>query len=106
MSYGFEFYDASGAKTLSQEDLAIQFIDVFSVNPTTTGSRNYTNIGFSNVIAVATADEPVLSNAASFLSANYIGVSAVISGGTVTVSWNPRYQSGDLYNVNIYVFGY
>jgi hypothetical protein len=106
MSHGFEFFDSSGNKTLSQLDIAIQFIGLFSVSPTSTGSQNFPNIGFSNVVAVATADEPVISNAASFLSANYINLSTTINSSTITVNWSPRYRIGDQYDVNIYVFGY
>jgi hypothetical protein len=106
MSHGFAIYDTAGVLSLSQDDLAIQFIDLFSVSPLTTGSRTYTNLGFSNVVAVATPDEPTVSNAASVISANFITVTTVVSGGTVTVSWAPKYQLGSVYDVNIYVFGY
>jgi hypothetical protein len=106
MSFGFAIYDAAGNLSLSQADLAVQFIDLFSVSPTTSGSKSYNNIGYSNVVAVATADEPVISNAASVISANFISVNAAVSGNLVIVSWAPKYQLGSVYPVNIYVFGY
>lgn len=106
MSFGFNVRDASGNLSLVSSDLAIQFIDLFSVSPTSSGTKTYSNIGYSNVIAVATADEPTITNLASFMSANYINLTTTIQTSSVNVSWSPKYQSGTVYNVNIYVFGY
>jgi len=107
MSYGFSTFDSNGIQSLTSNDLAIQFIDLFSVTPTSSGSKNYNNtVGFTKVIAIATPDEPAVTDASSFFAVNFINVSANISGSTITVSWSPSFQSGNVYNVNIYVFGY
>jgi hypothetical protein len=106
MSFGFEVFSAGGVKTLSDADLAIQFIDRFVVSPTTSGSRTYTNVGFSNIVVTSTAVEPTTTSAASFTAINYINTSASIVGNTITVSWSPNFQSGLLRDVEVFVFGY
>lgn len=106
MSFGFEVYNASGVRTLSDAELAIQFIDRFTVSPTSSGSRTYTNIGFTNIVVTSTQEEPTTTSAASFTAINYINTSASISGNTITVSWSPNFQSGTVFDVDVFVFGY
>jgi hypothetical protein len=106
MSYGFEIYDSNGNSSLSQNDLAIQFIDVFTVSQSSTGSKVYANNGFKGALVFASPVEPVGSDITSFTSANFKSTSSSVTTSSITINYSPGYQYGNSYDVYIYVYGY
>lgn len=105
MTYGFRLYDASGVLRLSETDLAIQLVDVFEVDPTTSGSKNYTVAGAIGLQTTQTQKEPSDVNSRSAMAPfNSVAVSLSNTGSAWTLSWVPRHQIGTKLDVIVYVY--
>ena len=105
MSFGFKVWDALGVARLSSDDFSVASVDVFTVSPTSTGSKTYTDAGGYNFIVTQTQVEPSSVDLASLRSFNSVNISVTTSGNDKIVSWSPSKQIGSLYNVIIYVMG-
>lgn len=105
MTHGFRMYDASGVLRLSEADLAIQLVDVFEVDPVTSGSKNYQVAGAISLQTTQTQKEPSDVSTRSAMSP-FNSVTATLSnaGSAWTLNWAPRHQVGTKLNVIVYVY--
>lgn len=105
MSFGFKVWDALGVARLSSDDFSVASVDVFTVSPTSTGSKTYVDAGGYDFIVTQTQVEPTTTDIASLRSFNSVTITVTTSGSNKVVSWVPGKQVGLLYDVIIYVMG-
>ena len=105
MTFGFKVCDAGGVVRLSSDDFSLASIDVFTISPTSTGSKTYVDAAGYDFVVTQTQVEPTAVDIASLRSFNSVTITVTNSGNNKIVSWVPSQQLGNLYNVIIYVMG-
>lgn len=105
MSFGFKTLSSSGTQNFSSADFSMAILDVFEVNPSSSGSRVYANTLQYKIYLIQSQVEPVTLNISSLLSFNSVNTSSYKSGIDTVINWSPSKQVGTLQNVIIYVLG-
>jgi len=94
MAYGFELYNAAGTKTvMSTENFGLMVVDVFDVNPGTSGSTTYTELDWhNNIYAQGITNQNQTLYSRTYMSYAFVNISITVNASNIpTVSWSPSY---------------
>lgn len=105
MSFGFTFHDAAGNKLADSTDYLASVIDIFTVLPSSTGSKTYPDTSGLDLYVVQTREQPSIVTLASGLSLNSVVTVLSDSGPDTILSWSPGISFGTAFPITLLVYG-